>query len=239
MSCATIPWVSVERGKPFIAERVAKSSDEAFHENDVVARDAAGRIYLENHNLPWQSYALSSTSDANTIWALGTVSILDCFGGKSIYLVPGSRTAHVKQSCANSPPFQQRAQPYSYSLIRLLSVKNSPSVSVEDLGTKGIEGFQAHGIRITWLGTEKDGEWNGRPIRATEEWRSDDLGATLLVVISHFRREVESSSALTNIRKVEPEASLLETPPEYKISPTPQKPPVPGENSGANPPIPN
>lgn len=217
VACATIGWVSVEKGKPFVAERVAKSSDNTFRENDLVARDAAGRIYLENHSSPWQFYGFTSRHDASTIWALGTVSILDCFGGKSIYLVPGSRTADVAQTCANIAPFQQNDHPYSYPLTRFVGVK-TPVLVVEDLGTKAIEGFQARGIKTTWLGTEKDGEWNGKPIRAVEEWRSDELGATMLVVNSDFRKATEYRSSLVNIRRTEPDASLFEVPSNYKIN---------------------
>ena len=236
LACREIGWVSVERGKPFIAERVVKSWDQSFHEKDLVARDAAGRIYVEPHDLAWQFYAVSSHHDANTIWALGTVSILDCFGGRSIYLEPGSRTADIRESCANVPAFQQSNHPYSYALTLLLILKTVPGVSVEDLGNKRIEGFQAHGIRITWLGGEKDGDWNGRPIRATEAWRSDELGATLLMVSSDFRNQVEFRSALANIRTVEPEASLFEVPPDYEISSNRQETSFPDASSGAKAP---
>ncbi len=216
VACAMPGWVNVEKYKPFIAERVTKSSDQAFHENDLVARDTAGRIYLENRNLPLEFYGFKSFYDANTVWALGTVSMLDCFGGKSIYLVPGSRTADVAQNCPSVPPFQQSGQPYSSALFRFAGVK--PSVAIwENLGTKKIEGFEAHGTKTTWLGTEKDGEWNVKPIRAIEEWLSDDLGATLVTVNSDFRKATEYRIFLTNIRMMEPESYLFEVPPNYAI----------------------
>ena len=210
VACAASRGISVEKDKPFIPVRVAQSSDKVFHENDLVARDAAGRIYEENHSLPLQFYGFKSFHDANTVWVLGTVSILDCFAGKSIYLVPGSHTADVAVSCANVQTFQQSERPYSYALSRFVGVKTSPGVSVEDLGTKTIEGFQAHGIKTTWLGTEKDGEWNAKPIQALEQWLSDDLGVTLLLVTSDFRKAAEFRSFLTNIRRIEPDGSLFE-----------------------------
>ena len=218
VACSTNRWVSVEKDKPFIAVRVSKSSDQVFHEDDLVARDAGGRIYEENHNLPLQFYGYKSFQDANTLWALGTISILDCFGGRSIHLVPGSHTADVAQSCANVQPFQQSGKPYSYALSRFAGVKTPPDVSVEDLGTHVIEGSRARGIRTIWLGTDKDGEWFGKPVRAVEEWRSDDLGATLLIINSDFRKAAEYRSSLTKIRRMEPETSLFEVPPEYKIN---------------------
>jgi len=221
-SCAAIHWVRVERGNPFVAERVARSGGQSFHKNDRVARDGAGRIYIEQHDLPWQFYSFSPHHDASTIWALGTASVFDCFSGKSIYLVPGSRTADIKQSSPNVPPFQQSNHPYSYALTLLLTLKTVASVSVEDLGNKQVEGLQARGIKITWLGTDKDGDWNRRPIRSSEVWRSDELGATLLMISSDLRKKIESRSALINIKRVEPDAALFEAPPDFKINLAPQ-----------------
>jgi len=221
-SGAIVNWVGIEKNKPFTAERIVNSEDESFHQPDLVARDTAGRIYLEQHNLPWQFYSASSHHDANTVWALGTANVLDSFGGRSVYLVPGLRTAVVKQACVHAPPFRQSNHPYSYDLTLLLILKAAPGVAVEDLGNQRLEGFQAHGIRIVWLGTDKDGDWNGRPVRATETWRSDELGATLLQVSLDFRKRITFLNRLVNIKTVEPEAALFEIPPGYEISETPQ-----------------
>lgn len=49
MSCVTIPSVNVEREKPFISERMVQSSARPIHEKELVARDSAGRIRLEQH----------------------------------------------------------------------------------------------------------------------------------------------------------------------------------------------
>jgi hypothetical protein len=234
VSSAIIGWVGIEKGKPFIAERVVNSWDQSFHEHDLVARDKTGRIYIEQHNLPWQFYSSSSHHDANTIWALGTARILDRFGGKSIDIVPGSRTADIKQLCPEAPSFQQSYHPYSYTLTLLFISKTAASILVEDLGNKRLEEFQAHGIRITWLGTDQEGDWSGRPIRSTETWRSDELGATLLMISTGFRERVSSRSALVNIRAVEPEASLFEVPPGYKINQSSKEASVSNVSSRAN-----
>jgi hypothetical protein len=100
----------------------------------------------------------------------------------------------------------------------LLSGKASPNVSVEDLGYKEIEGIMAHEIRSTILGTDKDARWNGRPMRISESWMSDDLATTLLYVHSDLRKQAEGRSSLMNIRRVEPESALFEIPPDYKTS---------------------
>jgi len=69
------------------------------------------------------------------------------------------------------------------------------------------------------LGTEKDGEWNAKAIQVLEQWLSDDLGVTLLLVNSDFRKAAEFRSFLINIRRIEPDGSLFEVPPHYKINP--------------------
>jgi hypothetical protein len=42
---------------------------------------------------------------------------------------------------------------------------------------------------------------------------------TLLLVNSDFRKASEFRSFLTNIRRIEPDGSLFEVPPDYKINP--------------------
>ena len=232
--CATFKFVGVERDKPFVAQRTVTS---AGHSSDgtsktvkwieLVSRDSAGRIRFE------QSEAFKPTNGIDRIVmsnheieknmitgdAPGSlVTIFDCFNGKSLVLQPGPQIAHVMQTCNTLPPFQQSGQPYSHLITSLLSAKASPNVSVQDLGYKDIEGMMAHGIRNTILGTDKDGEWNGRPIRVSESWMSDDLATTVLYVHSDLRKQTESSSRLTNIRRVEPESALFEIPPDYKIN---------------------
>ncbi len=80
-------------------------------------------------------------------------------------------------------------------------------------------------MRLTNLGTESDGEWNGKPVRITETWASDDLAATLLEIRSDPRKQMEDITILTNIKREEPAHSLFEIPPGYKINPTPDEMP--------------
>jgi hypothetical protein len=232
--CATFKFVGVERSKPFMAKRTVISvghfsdaTSKTVKWIELVSRDSAGRIRFE------QSEAFKPPNGIDSIVMSNheieknmipgdrpgsLVIIFDCFNGKSIVLQPGSQIAHVMQTRDTLPPFQQSGQPYSHLITSLLSAKASPNVSVEDLGYKDIEGVMAHGIRSTILGTDKDGEWNGRPIRVSETWMSDDLATTVLYVYSDRRKQTESSSSLTNIRRVEPKSALFEIPPDYKIN---------------------
>jgi hypothetical protein len=83
------------------------------------------------------------------------------------------------------------------------------------------------GFRVTVLGTEDDGEWNGKPTDVTESWVSDDLAAAMLEIRSNSRGKNESRSTLAHIKRQEPNASLFEIPPDYKINPPAEEKPSP------------
>jgi hypothetical protein len=234
LGCVTFKFIGVERGKPFMAQRtvtsVAHSSDgssKTVQWVELVSRDSAGRIRFEQSEgfkPPNGIYSVAmSDHEIERVMIQGDasgslVTIFGCFNGKSIVLQREPQIAHVMQTCSTLSPFQQSGQPYSNLITRILSTaKTSPNVSVEDLGYKEIEGVMAHGMRSTILGTEKDGKWNGRPMSVWETWMSDDLATTLLYVYSDLRKQTEGSSRVTDIRRVEPESSLFEIPPDYNI----------------------
>lgn len=196
--------------------------------SELTARDSEGRIRFEQQSafkLPdWRVATSMSTHEIEKIIVPGGVSgalvaIFDCFSGKSIVLQPELHVAHVVQTCDTLKPFQQDNQPYSCLLSLFLDRKKlPPNVSIEDLGYREIEGTTAHGIRSTSIGADKDGEWNGRPIRVMEGWMSDELAVMPLYVQSDLRARTETKSVFMNIERAEPEASLFEIPPGYKIS---------------------
>jgi hypothetical protein len=138
-----------------------------------------------------------------------TVEIFDCFVGKTILLHPGAQSAVVAQSCADLQTFQPSEDPYSYKLTRFLRKNTDPNVTVEDLGYKRIQDVKVHGIRITSLGGEKDGDLKGKPAKLVEEWMSDDLGVTLLWVYTDLAKRMENRVSVTTIRREEPGFSLF------------------------------
>jgi hypothetical protein len=223
------------------------SSVPSIEQTEVLARDTTGRIREEFHFFKVQGVVSSSHPilalggtpsshhDLNTDVSLVTensvvkdtsfvrtgelaISILDCFGGKRIQLTPSTQTAIVQEPCAPLPIFQPTGQPYSYKLARFLKTSSYPDATVEDLGYKQLQTLQARGIRITWLGNEKAGDWKGKPVKVWEEWMSDELGVTLLWSYSDLRREVENRETLLNIRREEPDASLFTVPSGYKTT---------------------
>jgi hypothetical protein len=233
--CVSFRFVGVERGKPFTGQRVVTSvghnldgTSKTVKWTELTARDSGGRIRFEQQSAlkppDWRVASSMSNHEIEKIMIPGGVSgplitIFDCFNGKGIVLQPELHVAHVMQTCDTFKPFQQDNQPYSHLLSIFLDAKKlPPNVSIEDLGYREIEGTMAHGIRSTSVGAEKDGEWNERPIRVMEDWMSDELAVTALYVQSDLRAHSETKSMFTNIKMAEPEASLFEIPPGYKIS---------------------
>jgi hypothetical protein len=233
VGCATFRFVGVEREKPFIAQRVVTSTS---HDTDgtitkvewteFTARDSEGRIRFEQKTAfkapDWRENGVMTNHDIEKIVlpavSLGSlVTIFDCFKRKSIVMQPELAVAHVIQTCDSLRPEQWGNDPYSYLITRPLNLKTPPNVLVEDLGYREIDGIGARGMRSTFLGTEKDGEWSGRPIGVVERWMSDELAATVLYIHSDLKTQDETVSRFANIIKGPPGAALFEIPPGYKV----------------------
>jgi hypothetical protein len=152
----------------------------------------------------------------------------------TIQVQPGMQIARVTKGVPAAEP-KGPPRPYSIRVTNFLSGKPRPDISVEDLGYREIEGISARGVRLANLGTESDGDWNGKPVRISETWASDDLAATILEVHSNPRKQMEDIVTLTNIKRQEPDHSLFEIPPGYKINPTPDEMPFQMAEDGGHP----
>ena len=78
-----------------------------------------------------------------------------------------------------------------------------------------------HGLRQTVYGAKDEGEWAGRPIRIVEDWVCDDLAVNVLEVRTSLKLHQVNMDSLTDIKKEEPDASLFEIPPDYRIEKVP------------------
>jgi hypothetical protein len=210
--------------------RTANGKESSSEFLEFVARDSEGRLRIEKRGTvkgPAGSTeeVMLNTREGETFNVsremLGTVVLVfDWPGEKLISIQPGMRIARVTELRAQlSRPSPDR--PFSYYYAAMLRRETIPNLSAEDLGYKEIEGFQARGIRITNLGTEKDGAWGGKPIRSDEMWLSDDLAAMVLRIHKDLKNGTEDREVLTNIKREEPEAALFEIPPGYTVNPTP------------------
>jgi hypothetical protein len=217
LECGRFNSVNIERGKPFIAEQIVtrvKSSIQLPELTEVVARDDKGRTREERH-VPMGLH--SSRRDTAQEPEELVVSILDCFGGQTILLRTTEQIAFVQEPCDELPAFQPSNHPYSYRLTQFVTGNGNPKLVMEDLGYRELQVGKARGIRFTWLGEEKDGDWNGKPKTVAEQWMSDELGVTVHWVYSDLQKQTEVRHTLQNVRREEPDASLFAVPSGYKV----------------------
>ncbi len=91
-----------------------------------------------------------------------------------------------------------------------------PQITHESLGEQTIEGVLTRGNRTTTI-YPVGAFGNDRPISTTTElWTSPDLG--ILVLEKRFDpRTGETTTAMTNINRAEPDASLFQVAPDYQL----------------------
>jgi hypothetical protein len=195
------------------------------------ARDSGGRVYTESHKVAIETPETHAEPNVRSeidfehgsVPVIGSVvRILDCRSRTVITASPDLKTARTTKNDNGWPWLQKTAA----SLFEVLtSAPRQPHVVFEDLGFKEVEGITTHGFSETRLGTEKDGERNGRAKFVTETWVSDDLAAVILYVQTDPgpNRKKETRIMLTNIRQEEPDASLFEIPPGYKTESSPEE----------------
>ena len=248
--CGGINYVAALPANPFSATRTTKATTtlpdgtkQLTKFVEFVARDSDGRIRFEKHGglrpAGDEQKVILHTHDGGQIETtretMGIfILIFDCPDSMTIQVQPGMQIARVTKGVPaaepNGPP-----RPYSIRVTNLLSGKPRPDISVEDLGYREIEGISARGVRLTNLGTESDGDWKGKPVRITETWASDDLAVTILEIHSDPTKQMEDIVTLTNIKRQEPDHSLFEIPPGYKINPTPDEMPFQMAEDGGHP----
>jgi hypothetical protein len=235
LGCA-LNYVGADLRNPFTAEYVTNSTTpdsdgrlKSVVMKENVARDSQSRIRFEKHGVgapadDRKTITLQSSDGTPftvTREEYGTlITISDC-QGNVIQIQPGLRIASVRRiptrKPRSTPPVRR---PYSSSYLPSTGAKFPPSISNESLGFREIQGLQAIGVKTTTLGSESDGEWNGRPISETELWLSDDLCVQLLKISKDFRRKLESRSELLSIKRDEPDPTLFEIPRNYEINST-------------------
>ncbi|HEV1992775.1 MAG TPA: hypothetical protein VGR03_00425 [Candidatus Acidoferrum sp.] len=232
--CSEINYVGADSSNPFTAEYVTTSTmptpagvpkTMVLREN--VARDSQGRIRFEKHGVAQppddRKTVTLETPDGKpftvTREEYGTlIDIFDCASGTFVRIQPGMRIVTVKEGKSEAPA-RRAKHAYSTPYFPSPGSKTLPNVIQEELGTRDIQGIPARGLKTTTLGTEKDADWNGKPIRETELWVSDDLAAQLLRIDKDLRTGNEGRSELLAIKREEPDPALFEIPKDCEVNP--------------------
>lgn len=232
--CNGINYVGADSSNPFTAEYVTTSTTlssagapKTIVLREDVARDSQGRIRFEKHGVTRlrddRKTMTLETADGKqftvTREEFGTlITISDCVSGTFVALQPGLRIAQVKEG-NGAPATEPIKRAYSVAYIPGPDAKMPPNMSVEQLGNREIQGISARGVRTTTLGTETDGDWNGKPIRETELWVSDVLAAQMLKVDKDLRAGSQTTSELIEIKREEPDPTLFNIPKDYEVNP--------------------
>jgi hypothetical protein len=112
------------------------------------------------------------------------------------------------------PNMQAATRPLSPALTDIQAQR--PQFSHESLGSQTIEGVLAEGSRTT-VTYAIGAVGNDRPITTVSEtWTSPEL-KTVLLSKNSDPRNGDSTTRLTNISRLEPDASLFQIPSDYEI----------------------
>jgi hypothetical protein len=221
-----------EEGTPFTAQmaRQIVSSADGVERKQVLAgfmaRDSGGRLYTESRVIaieagktqrePKDDSGIKS-GERNAPGTARIVSISDCQNGEEIAIFPDLNIARITKVAIGLTWKRKTGD----SFFELLTRGPHPSnVIVEDLGFKEVEGVSTHGYKQTILGTENDGEWNGKALFVNESWVSDDFAEIIARVETFLKQKVETRFTLSDVKPEEPDGSLFRIPAGYKVSPS-------------------
>lgn len=137
-------------------------------------------------------------------------------GGKMVVQMSDSISA-AGPELSMMPPMP----PPGVMMQRTVIAGGQGKVNTEDLGSQTMEGVRVAGVRTTR--TIPEGEiGNDRPISiVTEVWTSPDL-KTIVYSKRSDPRMGEQTFQLTNIQRLEPDASLFTVPSDFKVVDGPQ-----------------
>jgi TonB family protein len=227
--------IAAIKNAPFSGEMVCESTQTLADGNRIVSRtktmiyrDGAGRIRRE-------SSGKIRSVDGSEAKEYKMITIIDHFGGQIIMLDTQNRTARKVSSPTQpimervitartsiSDPAANKAAIAMGNTCGIGFIKpiilftDNSDIKDEPLGTQMIEGVAAEGTRVTHTIPVGSID-NERPIEIVfERWYSQDLQLFVLIKSSD-PRSGESTGQMTNINIGEPDATLFEIPPDYKV----------------------
>jgi len=181
-------------------------------EPQAVARDSQGRVRFDR--VIGKAH-METGPDAGSDIEMHSVIICDPEQRKIIQLDTANRAATVRP--LKLPAVHSGATAIPFCRVPS-SPKTSANMSIEELGHRTIEGFDAIGWRITSHVSVATPEATVQHIHET--WCSEDLGAILLSVDGRSEDGPRLQIAMTQMERAEPDPSLFDIPPDYTVSDT-------------------
>lgn len=207
----------VVTGAPFSAVAVSETTQTLADGNHIsrktqtnVFRDGQGRIRREITLAGFGPMAPSGQPKSFVV-------IHDPVAGATFMLHPDQKTAEKM-----GKPFARMKGPLQGALEEKMNSRQEQeiangSLKKEDLGTQTITGVTAQGTRITRI-IPAGQIGNEKPITIVREsWYSNDL-QTVVMSKHSDPWSGETTYALTNIQRTEPDASLFAVPSDYTVT---------------------
>ena len=169
-----------------------------------VYRDAQGRVRRE------VGVDLATPATGNVKRSM--VVITDPVAGKRYMLNPDNKTAREMPMRGPKHPGEAHEEH-----MRAMGGPDDPgAVTKEQLGTKAVNGMQAEGVRVTRT-IPAGAIGNDKPIAVvTERWYSTDLQIGVMTLHTDPMMGTVTTK-LVNVVRGDPDASLFQVPPDYKV----------------------
>lgn len=200
---------------------------------ELVERDGQGRV---RYDRVFGAVHMESGPDAGTDLDAHVINICDPVKGEVIELDNVNRSAAIhKLAVAQIRRSASTTGVFCRMPANPMNPKNSSNETVEDLGRRSIEGFDALGWRVTTHVRMPNSSPDATLQHIRETWCSEELNAILLEVVSGSEDGPKEEIALTQIQRTEPDPSLFEIPADYIVSDVVQVPRVRGGSAVAQP----
>ena len=196
-------------GIPLTAQIVV-THENTLADGNHISRKSQTTLYRDTQGRTRREVTVEAATPATASVKHVMIMINDPVAGKRYMLDPANKTA--RELRAPHGPGDHPKGPAREGLKEMLS-KN---VQRDQLGSKTIDGYQATGEKVTR--TIAAGEiGNEKPIEVvTERWFSADLQLPVLLVHTDPMMGT-ATTKVTSVTRGDPDASLFQVPPEYKI----------------------
>lgn len=178
-----------------------------------VARDSEGRVLVDRVT---GKFRMDSGPDAGAEIESHAITICDPVKASLTQIVTSTRSATIRSFATRGG--KVRVAPRPFCQVPQVPANDSSDLVVESLGHREIEGLDAIGWRVTKNLPAPGTSPQATIQRTTETWCSEDLAAVLLTVVESSGNSRKETVQLTQIRRIEPDPSLFQIPPDYTVS---------------------
>ena len=203
-----------------LTAKIVVTHENTLSDGNHISRTEQTTLYRDSQGRTRREMTVDAATPATGSVKHSIITINDPVSGNRYMLDPTNKTARQMPLDPRDHPGHSKSGdgtkgPDGSSMSAAKSGL-SENAQRDQLGTKTIEGYQATGERMTR--TIPAGEiGNEKPINVvTERWFSSDLQLPLMVVHTDPLMGT-ATTKVSSVNRSEPDASLFQVPPDYKI----------------------